>query len=312
MKTANQVNDYCKQLISQGLSLMLVAWKVALACVGWAYVFGARGQYCDPVNRRSYYKNHGADHPTIKSACRNFEGSDKVVGACAGCKYYPDGRTRFFDCRGFVYWVLKLVYGWELMGAGATSQWSNGSNWKAKGEIATMPKDVLCCLFVKKGQKMEHVGFGFNNETVECSSGVQHFNSRNKKWTHWAVPACIRESVVPGEDPAEEPEDERQILKKGSKGDAVKKLQEKLMQKGYDLGKWGADGDFGSQTEKAVKEFQRDHDLKADGIVGKDTWDALEQQGTNLYTVTIPHVTKYKAEALVKDYADASMKEEGV
>lgn len=197
MNTAKQVADLIQTLKGQGTALADVAWQTAKACVGWAYVFGARGQYCDPSNRRSFYSSHGADHPTIKTKCQNFNGSDSTVGACSTCKWYPGGRTRFFDCRGFTYWVLKQVYNWELMGAGATSQWSNGSNWKAKGEISTMPKDTLCCLFVEKGKTMEHTGFGFNNETVECSSGVQYFSTRNKKWTHWAVPVVVEGGVTP-------------------------------------------------------------------------------------------------------------------
>jgi putative chitinase len=54
------------------------------------------------------------------------------------------------------------------------------------------------------------------------------------------------------------------ILKVGSQGEDVKKLQAKLG--------LGADGIFGSGTEKAVKKWQIDHDLAADGIVGDGTW----------------------------------------
>lgn len=54
------------------------------------------------------------------------------------------------------------------------------------------------------------------------------------------------------------------ILKVGSKGEDVKKLQAKLG--------LGADGVFGPGTEKAVKKWQIDHDLAADGIVGDSTW----------------------------------------
>ena len=61
------------------------------------------------------------------------------------------------------------------------------------------------------------------------------------------------------------------ILTVGNQGAEVKKLQEKLLKLGYDLGKWGADGDFGSSTQKAVKKFQKDHGLKQDGIVGAQT-----------------------------------------
>lgn len=305
MKTAEQVRVSIEQWKAEGIPLSEVAWKTALACVGWAYVFGARGIYCDPVNRRNSYSSHGAEHPTIKSACKNFEGSDQIVGACATCKWYPGGRTRVFDCRGFTYWVLKQVYGWELMGAGATSQWSNGSNWKAKGEIATMPKDTLCCLFVAKGKTMEHTGFGYNSETVECSSGVQHFTTRKAKWTHWAIPACISldDAPITPTAPADEaPATTKPTLKRGSKGQAVKDLQTKLVSLGYNIGSYGIDGDFGKATEAAVKQFQRDHNLTADGIVGPKTYAALEGGKQATYTVTIEHLAKARAEEIIGKY----------
>jgi len=54
------------------------------------------------------------------------------------------------------------------------------------------------------------------------------------------------------------------ILKKGSRGVQVKKIQEIIGVK--------VDGIFGIQTEKAVKDFQRKNDLVVDGIVGVKTW----------------------------------------
>ena len=57
------------------------------------------------------------------------------------------------------------------------------------------------------------------------------------------------------------------LLKIGSKGEDVKKLQEKLG--------LGADGVFGPGTEKAVKKWQIDHDLAADGLVGEGTWSKM-------------------------------------
>ena len=53
------------------------------------------------------------------------------------------------------------------------------------------------------------------------------------------------------------------VLKKGSKGKNVKLLQEFL--------KISADGDFGSGTEKAVKQWQKLNGLSIDGVVGRET-----------------------------------------
>lgn len=64
-------------------------------------------------------------------------------------------------------------------------------------------------------------------------------------------------------------------LSKGTTGSAVKLLQELLKGKGYDLGTYGADGDFGDITLMRVKNFQSASGLPADGIVGKNTWNKL-------------------------------------
>lgn len=54
------------------------------------------------------------------------------------------------------------------------------------------------------------------------------------------------------------------------------KLQQMLVDLGYDIGESGVDGILGKDTGKAVREFQKDLGLKADGIIGKNTIKALE------------------------------------
>ena len=81
-----------------------------------------------------------------------------------------------------------------------------------------------------------------------------------------------------------------QVLQNGSEGSEVKKLQEYLIKLGYDLGSWGADGDFGSCTEAAVKAFQKLHNLNQTGIVDSQTWAAIEKayaglSGPQIYRV---------------------------
>lgn len=65
------------------------------------------------------------------------------------------------------------------------------------------------------------------------------------------------------------------LLKSGSRGMDVRAVQNALKYNGYSIGEWGADGVFGSDTEKAVRAFQSAKGLKVDGIVGKDTVRAL-------------------------------------
>ncbi len=60
---------------------------------------------------------------------------------------------------------------------------------------------------------------------------------------------------------------------RGSRGDAVRKLQELLNKKGFDCG--AVDGIFGSKTYAAVMAFQKANGLSADGIVGPLTWGKL-------------------------------------
>ncbi len=62
-------------------------------------------------------------------------------------------------------------------------------------------------------------------------------------------------------------------IKEGSKGNDVKLAQKILKGLGYYAGK--IDGDFGSNTKKAIKAYQKDKKLTVDTIVGKNTWKSL-------------------------------------
>ena len=64
-------------------------------------------------------------------------------------------------------------------------------------------------------------------------------------------------------------------LKIGSKGAEVKKMQNALISRGYNVGRFQADGIFGKSTRDAVIKFQRDNRLQPDGIVGPATKRAL-------------------------------------
>ena len=115
-------------------------------------------------------------------------------------------------------------------------------------------------------------------------------------------------------DEEKTPAPARPTLRKGSKGDSVKELQELLSRLGYDLGARGIDGDFGRATEAAVRAFQERERITVDGIVGAVTWTALQLAAGQSageeqlrYTVTIPGLTLAQAQALLDQHPGAAM-----
>lgn len=87
------------------------------------------------------------------------------------------------------------------------------------------------------------------------------------------------------------------LIQKGDEGEDVKLMQQYLLQLGYDLGSYGADGDFGSATEKALKAFQKDKKLTMDGEYGPKSHDALMAEIDKLND--IPGVPSASADDLV-------------
>lgn len=84
------------------------------------------------------------------------------------------------------------------------------------------------------------------------------------------------------------------LLQKGSTGEAVRNLQNNLISLGYSCGSAGADGDFGSGTEAAVRAFQKAYGLTIDGIAGPQTLAAIQTALANASKTTISINTKRK------------------
>ena len=103
----------------------------------------------------------------------------------------------------------------------------------------------------------------------------------------------LHSKILSGSDGLEAIAQEKKgAIKKGDKdtpkNNEIKTIQEALLGLNFDLGKYGADGDFGSGTEQAVIDFQREfvptHEVHTeyeirnhDGVVGKSTLLALDE-----------------------------------
>lgn len=314
MNTAEHVDELIQNWKVLSMPKAEIVQNLAMACIGWPYVYGEWGNYCTVSVRRNRSNSIKQKMPdeskVILNTCQVLRAS-KPQPDCNGCEFYPEGKkVRCFDCRGFTHWLLEQI-GIEIKGQGATSQWSTNTNWLIKGPISQIPTDKVCVVFMwdSKKQNMSHTGMHIGNGViVHCSGKVKEGKTTDRGWTHYAIPVGLEGSVTPMPTPVTKP-----MIRNGSVGEYVMEAQNKLIEAGYDLGRSGADGKFGAKTVAAVKAFQKSKGLKADGIVGKDTWAALDAVSgdvkpvADLYTVTIPHLTKEKAEELVTVYAPATM-----
>ena len=303
MYNYDEVDNMVEQWKKQGLTKEELIVKTAEAELGWPYVWGAVGAQCIPSKRKYYAERSScpeAEAKLIISKCQALNGSGK---SCGGCTYYPNNmRVLIDDCQGFVKQVCSR-FEISFTGGGATSMWNGSGNWIEKGTRDTLP-EKLCCIFWQASDKktMSHIGFYIGNGMmIHCSGSVKK-EKMSSKVTHWAIPKGLG---------GDTPMPDKPTLRKGAKGEYVTLLQTMLIQRGYSCGSYGVDGSFGYATLKAVKQFQLDNGLEMDGVVGAATWAALDNPApTEYYTVTIPGLPKYEAEAIVKQYKNSSMKKE--
>ena len=253
-------------------SEQLINW--ARTEMGSPYIFGAAGQECTPAYRQQVMKNKPEYAEAIRINCPVLFGKKP---SCTECKY--DGR-KAYDCRGLTREGIREVTGRPVVGAGATSQWNDSANWSEKGVIAQMP-DKPCAMFVQKGSTMSHTGlYVGNGQAIHASghgTGVIE-SPMPRSWTHYAIPIGLYEG---GEIPVAD----EYLLRRRDKGEKVKALQEGLLKLGYKMPRYGADSDFGAETEAVVRQFQLDHGQPVDSV-----WDSDCQAKLTAALTAIPEL----------------------
>ena len=220
------------------------------------------------------------------------------------------------DCSGLFKWAFKQLGGTMYHGSNTMYK----SYCTAKGKLSkgkrTDGKELLPGTAVFTGTEGDHGHVGLyigNGEVIEAKGtqyGVVKSKVTDKKWTYWGelkgVDYDMSEHQT-GDAGALHP-----VLRKGDKGSAVKELQIKLIDRGFSCGSYGADGDFGNATEKAVKAFQTASGLQPDGVVGARTWAALDAptSSNTRYVVTIKGLTASEAAELANKYDKVTVTEE--
>lgn len=112
-----------------------------------------------------------------------------------------------------------------------------------------------------------------NNMVCECRYSLNDKNISGYGRPNWSLANDTQPVITEDKCMIELP-----VLKLGSKGDAVKSLQ--ILLNGYNfVGKNGrkltVDGDFGANTDYALRAFQKSAGLTPDGVCGVKTWPAL-------------------------------------
>ena len=246
MFTGKQLAEFCEQVYK----------------AGWVYWYGTYGNPCTT----SLYNSKKKQYPAHYTADR-----------AAGYKKDIDGKKTCADCVGMIkgfFWksgdlAAKPVY----RANNCPDVSANGmiKLCKQTGPIKTIPdeqglvvwKDGHIGVYVGGGYTVEMKGFNYDCKRVKVTAGP---------WTKWGrLPATMISY-----DPAPEPKPEPQGLRRGDYGTAVRAMQEALLK--WDakcLPKYGADGDFGAETEKAVKAFQQAAGLPVTGVYDEATRAAL-------------------------------------
>ena len=145
-----------------------------------------------------------------------------------------------------------LKEGWYLIACMGKGHWTSGGHY-----IVVWWQDGKVRINDPNSTKTDRL----NGDLTAFKSQVKYY---------WAVDARTYNNKEGG---AKTVTIELPVLENGNNGASVKTLQQLLNSKGYDTK--GIDGTFGTNTEAALKKFQKAVKLTADGVCGKDTWTAL-------------------------------------
>lgn len=263
--------------------MIKTAKELATACEAVAknyktlYILGCIGAPMNKSNKNRYTNNQAYNQKEARKG--------KILAASSD--------TFGFDC---VCLIKSILWGWN----GDASKIYGGATYASNGvpdigdeEMINVCKGVstdFSTIQVGEAVWMKgHIGLYIGGGlAVECTpswdDGVQITAVHNigkkagyngRSWTkHGKLPYVTYEEKT-AETKAVDFTVGMRNLKKGCIGDDVKALQILLIGRGYSCGSYGTDGDFGGDTDKAVRSYQKDKGLAVDGVAGKNTISRL-------------------------------------
>ena len=261
---------------------------------GSIYVWGAQGQDKNTISeswiRRMETSQTNADRAIAFWRKRKAAGKGEVL--------------RAFDCSGLIMYFLQNQKG--IISCDTTANGLKGLSQKI-GKEQLLPGDFVFRVYTSGASKGKayHVGAVVDAEknVIEAKGrddGVvkRGIDAQAGYWNYFGRPECLKEEIEEDMPAAELPKDWvlSRLLKQTNplmRGEDVRKAQETLIARGYPCGNRGADGQFGKDTENAVRRFQKDNALREDGIIGQDTckklggkWEGAAGGGNAAWTLS--------------------------
>ena len=249
------------------------------------------------VGYKEKASNSNLDSKTANAGYNNYTKYARDLDALGN--FYNGKKQGYAYCDIFVDWAFVQAYGVEnakrllcqpAKSLGAGCQYSM-EYYKNKGQLYTSPKIGDQIFFKSSSGEVYHTGLVISVDksyvyTIEgntsSASGVVDNGGCVCKKKYKLNNAAIAGYGRPKYDVSAQPvvkggvcTMELNVLKKGSKGNAVRALQILLIGNGCSCGSSGADGDFGSATQYAVMKFQQRNKLDVDGVVGAKTWKKI-------------------------------------
>ena len=252
------------------------------------------------MNEVGYLEKKSNSQLDDKTANAGYNNWTKYARDLYAAGYYNGNKNGYAWCDCFVDWLfLKLCNGdaakaeWLICqtgdyGAGCTYSMRY---YKNAGRFYTSPK-VGDQIFFGSSSNSSHTGIVYKVDssrvyTIEgntsSTSGVVANGGGVFKKSYALNYSRIAGYGRPRYDESEQtstdntyteqttPTPSRSYIMKGDKGSEVKTMQENLIKLGYSCGSSGADGDFGSATDSAVRKFQKENGLTVDGKYGSQS-----------------------------------------
>ena len=187
------------------------------------------------------------------------------------------------DCVGLI-----KGYGWQradgTVGYGINGVPDQSANQmynsaRTKGNIASIPYNRAGIAVWFSGHIGVYIGGGDVVEARGFAHGIVKTKLGSRPWTHWLQVPWLNYGLVtaPAPQPVYPLGFGERVLRLGDTGEDVRCMQRALIDIGFGVGHWGADGNFGAATRDGVIAYQRDRGLSQDGIVGPLTRMMMER-----------------------------------